>query len=156
MKFEIKNRWNGEILFSIETDSWKLAVEAAVNAKADLSEANLSEANLTQVRDDIWAVLSASPKEVPALRQALAEGKVDGNVYKGECACLVGTLAKARGIDLDQKEIPDLKKNSGRPAERFFMGIKKGDTPETNQVSKFALGWIDAWLENMKDAFSSK
>lgn len=25
MKFEIKNRFDGEIIFSIETDTWKLA-----------------------------------------------------------------------------------------------------------------------------------
>jgi hypothetical protein len=46
MKFEIKSWMNGSVLFSIETDSWKLAVEAAVKAKADLSSANLSSANL--------------------------------------------------------------------------------------------------------------
>ena len=47
MKFEIKNRWNGELIFSIETDSWRLAVEAAIKAKADLRYANLSSANLS-------------------------------------------------------------------------------------------------------------
>ena len=48
MKFEIKNRFTGNILFSIETDSWKLAVEAGIKAKADLSKANLSKANLSE------------------------------------------------------------------------------------------------------------
>ena len=47
MKFEIKSRWSGAVLFSIETENWKLAVEAGVKAKADLSGANLSEANLS-------------------------------------------------------------------------------------------------------------
>jgi hypothetical protein len=46
MKFEIKSWWSGSVLFSIETDSWKLAVEAAVKSGADLSGANLSGANL--------------------------------------------------------------------------------------------------------------
>jgi hypothetical protein len=46
MKFEIKNRLSGSIIFSIETENWKLAVEAALNAKADLSSADLSYANL--------------------------------------------------------------------------------------------------------------
>lgn len=58
MKFEIKNRWSGELIFSIETDTWKLAVEAAIKAKANLSKADLSEANLSFIRDDVWAVLS--------------------------------------------------------------------------------------------------
>ncbi len=49
MKFEIKNWLTGGILFSIETetDSWKLAVEAAVKAKADLNYADLSSADLS-------------------------------------------------------------------------------------------------------------
>ena len=47
MKFEIKSWYTGGILFSIETDSWKLAVEAAVKARADLSGADLSGADLS-------------------------------------------------------------------------------------------------------------
>jgi len=30
MKFEIKSRFDSSVLFSIETESWKLALEAAV------------------------------------------------------------------------------------------------------------------------------
>jgi hypothetical protein len=47
MKIEIKSRWSGSILFSLETDSLKLAVEAAVNQGANLRDANLRGANLT-------------------------------------------------------------------------------------------------------------
>jgi len=47
VKFEIKSRFSSAILFSIETDSWKLAVEAAVKSSADLSSANLSSADLS-------------------------------------------------------------------------------------------------------------
>ena len=46
MKIELKNRWTGEVLFSIETESVKLALEAAIKAKADLSYADLSSADL--------------------------------------------------------------------------------------------------------------
>ena len=46
MKFEVKSQWNGAVLFSIETDSWKLAVEAAIKSGADLSGANLRGADL--------------------------------------------------------------------------------------------------------------
>ena len=46
MKIEIKSRWNASILFSIETDSWKLAVEAAVKSGADLRGAYLRGADL--------------------------------------------------------------------------------------------------------------
>lgn len=46
MKFQIKNRFSGNVLFEAETDSLKLAVEMAVKQKTDLSGANLSGANL--------------------------------------------------------------------------------------------------------------
>jgi hypothetical protein len=47
MKFEIKSRFNGKILFSLETESIKLCLEAAINSGANLSDANLSDANLS-------------------------------------------------------------------------------------------------------------
>ena len=46
MKFEIKSIYSGEILFSLETNSMKLCVEAAIKAGANLSYASLSGANL--------------------------------------------------------------------------------------------------------------
>ena len=46
MKFEIKNRWSGEILFSVEAESFLSAVKIAVKKGANLSWANLSGANL--------------------------------------------------------------------------------------------------------------
>ena len=47
MKFEIKSRWDAGVLFSIETKSIKLAVEAAVKSRANLADVNLAGANLT-------------------------------------------------------------------------------------------------------------
>ena len=47
MKFEIKSWTSGGVLFSIETDSLKLAVVAAVKSGADLSGADLSRAYLS-------------------------------------------------------------------------------------------------------------
>ena len=47
MKIEIKSRWDASVLFSIEKESIKLAVEAAVKSRADLTRANLTRANLT-------------------------------------------------------------------------------------------------------------
>ena len=59
MKFEIKNRWSGEIIFSIETDSWRLAVELAVKSRANLSRADLSGADLSGANLS-WANLSGA------------------------------------------------------------------------------------------------
>jgi hypothetical protein len=47
MRFEIKHRYSCAVLFSLETESMKLCVEAAVKSGADLSGANLSGANLS-------------------------------------------------------------------------------------------------------------
>ncbi|SEO78942.1 pentapeptide repeat-containing protein [Nitrosovibrio sp. Nv6] len=118
---------------------------------ADLSRANLSGADLTPIRDDLWSVLAAVPREVAGLRQALIDGRVDGSTYEGECACLVGTIANIRQEKYN--DLGALKPNSSRPIERFFMGINKGDTPETNQASALALQWTDEFLFSMREAF---
>jgi hypothetical protein len=182
MKFEIKSWLTGGVLFAAETESMKLCVELAVKQDADLTgavltradltgadltgavltradltgavltRADLTDAVLTPIRDDLWAVLSAAPGEVAGLRQALLDGQVDGSTYEGECSCLVGTLAHARGVNYDA--IPGLAPNSFRPAERFFMGINKGDTPDSNSAAKLALEWIDDWLARVRGAFA--
>ena len=46
MKFEIRSRWSGSVLFALETESLKLCVEAAVKGDADLSGADLRDADL--------------------------------------------------------------------------------------------------------------
>lgn len=46
MKFEIKSRWTGASLFSLETETMRLCVEAAVKQSANLSGAYLSGAYL--------------------------------------------------------------------------------------------------------------
>ena len=46
MLFEIKNCFTGYVIFSLETSSFKLCVEAAVKSRANLRGANLSGADL--------------------------------------------------------------------------------------------------------------
>jgi hypothetical protein len=110
---------------------------------ADLSKADLSKADLRIIKHDIWGVLLQAQKEVPALRDALIAGKVDGSVYSGTCSCLCGTLAKAQGLTSGD-ELPFA--DAASPAERFFLAIRKGDTPETNAVAKLALQFVDEFL----------
>jgi len=118
---------------------------------ASLDRVRLDETRLTPIRDDLWAVLCSAPAEVAALRAALAEGRIDGSVYVGSCACLVGTLARARKCDVFG--IPGLQPDDTRPAEVFFMPMRPGDTPDNSQLVKIALGWVDEWLSNMRSAF---
>lgn len=112
----------------------------------------LRQANLTSIRDDIWAVLCASPHEAYAIREALMEGRVDGWAYTGECACLIGTIANARHCDFE--EIPGLIPDSYRPAESFFYAIKPGDTPRNSPFAKLVIEWIDQWHANLSGAFN--
>ena len=153
---EIRNRFTGDIIFTHEcADNTILkTVTAALSESANLTGANLTGAYLSPIRDDIWSILSSAPREVPALIAAIAAGNVDGSTYTGKCACLVGTLARAQGISVDGFE--SLKPNSNRPAERFFMSIRAGDTPETSQFSRLAHDWCVEWLNNMQAAFGVK
>ncbi|WP_186194441.1 pentapeptide repeat-containing protein [Burkholderia gladioli] len=121
---------------------------------ANLSDADLSDAYLLPIKADFIEVISQAPREVPALIDALKAGRVDGSTYSGECACLVGTIANARGVDVDSSEF-GIPKDSSRPVERFFMSIRKGDTPETNGASKLALEWAETWLDTQRKAFAS-
>jgi len=191
LKFEIKNRWTGTVLFELETENNTLrnTVLAAVKSGADLRSANLrsadlsgadlsgadlrsadlsgadlsgadlsgadlrsadlsgadlSGANLSPIKADFFMVLLYAKNEVNGLRQALLDGKVDGSTYTGECACLVGTLANVRHCK--HNEIPFLIPDSERPAERWFLAITKGSTPENNNAAKITLEWIDEFI----------
>lgn len=113
---------------------------------ADLRGADLLDANLRAFKADFFMVLLYAQPEVPALLAAIRQGRVDGSTYSGECSCLVGTIAAQRHLlptDLPQPIKPD----SSRPAEQFFMSIHKGDTPETNQVSRIVEGWAVEFLQ---------
>jgi len=48
VQYEIKNRFTGSVIFSLETESLKLCVEAAWKSGADLSGADLSGANISR------------------------------------------------------------------------------------------------------------
>ena len=118
---------------------------------ADLRRADLTGANLRVIRDDLYAVLSSAPGEAAAVLDALRAGRVDGSVYQGECACLVGTIANARGCDYTA--IDGLWPNASRPAEAWFLGIRQGDTPETSERVKLTAEWIASWIARMEIAF---
>ena len=97
MKFEIKHWIDGGVLFSIETESLKLAVEAAVKNGANLAEANLAKANLNGA-NLVGAYLSgANLAEANLAKANLAGANLAGaNLAK---ANLDG--ANLRGANLD-------------------------------------------------------
>ncbi len=90
---------------------------------------------------DFWMILLTRKAEIAGLKEALKNGIVNGSSYEGRCSCLVGTIANVAGCDY--KSIPNLKPDAGRPAERWFFMIKEGDTPETSEVVKLTMEWIE-------------
>jgi hypothetical protein len=120
---------------------------------ANLSYANLSGANLQSFKNGLWGILLHAKGEIPGLLSALKEGRVDGSVYEGDCACLVGTLANVRGCNY--RELPGIKPDISCPAESWFMGIHKGDSPETSNISKLTVEWIEEFLHLTKPESST-
>jgi hypothetical protein len=111
---------------------------------ANLRNADLSGADLSPIKADFFMILLYAKHEVLGLRQALMDGKVDGSTYTAECACLLGTIANTKKCDYEK--IPGLIPDSNRPAERWFLGISKGSTPENNNIAKITIEWIDEFL----------
>lgn len=128
---------------------------------ADLSRADLSESALRPFKADLFLTLSslrAGALEAVHLVQKLRAGKVDGSTYGdhggNRCACLVGTIAAARGL-----AGAELDNDSGRPAERWFMMIGVGDKAgaigedgkETGggYAARMALEWTLDWCVSM-------
>ena len=116
---------------------------------ANLYGANLSGANYEEIYKDFMSKLSLQKDEAIGLFQALLDGKVDGSSYEGDCACFVGTLAKVKACHYFQLTV---KAESSSPTEKFFLAIKKGDTPENNPISEIVACWIVEFLmENEMD-----
>jgi hypothetical protein len=44
-----------------------------------------------------------------------------------------------------QDEVPSLSPDYNRPAERWFLGILGGHTPENSQIAKITSEWIQEW-----------
>ncbi len=130
---------------------------------ADLDGADLDGASLYGAKSvpdsyfnlcarDILYIFQYTASEVPALREKLLKGEVDGSQYKGECCCLVGSLSKAKDVNLEEycERIPFYSKGLHNYGEQWFYQIKKGDTPITSEFSKKAVELCDLFLAGRK------
>ena len=116
---------------------------------AILSGAILPEEWVAKCSADILSILRlpALNGEVAFTRRALEAGEVDGSVYNGVCACLMGTLANTGGESMDAFcERVGRQKDANSPAERFFSTISLGDTAESNPCVAIALNLCDQVL----------
>jgi hypothetical protein len=111
----------------------------------------------------MFSILDQAPAEVPALREAIVEGKINGSTYSdGKCGCLCGTIgivhAGAAGEDVVNQAIEDLgiKPDGSRPAEQWIIAVRLGDKPldvtdesidwKEQSESVFRLSWALVWL----------
>lgn len=109
---------------------------------ANLTSADLTGANLSGAKDDLFVVISKAKAEIPALKQAMREGKINGSCYEGDCCCLSGTLLNAAENQQDKDNILSVR-DAYRPIERFFLAIQPKDTPENNPIAKIVYEWIE-------------
>lgn len=111
---------------------------------AKLEGANLQWAKLQGIKGDFFARMTLMPQEVPALRQAIIDGKINGSSYSdGDCACFVGTMERVSGLPKGACPIP---REPNSATERWFLAIRRGDTPDSNEVSAITLNWVDEFI----------
>ena len=144
---------------------WHANLQHANLQHADLRYANLQHADLlyadlrsaenwqhtewaNQAKQNILFILSYLKSEVPWLRQALIDGKINGTKYEWECCCLIGTIGKKEGVDEVCNTIPFYKKWLHNLAEQFFYQIKEGDTPKNSEFSRVAVELCDMVLNS--------
>jgi hypothetical protein len=106
----------------------------------DLTDITFEGADLTPIKNDFFRILLRAIPEIPNLVKALIDGKIDGSIYEGYCACLCGTLEKSKNYKI--KENVHIERNSDSPIERFFMNIHPGDNTENSEYVKQVFRWL--------------
>lgn len=164
--------FGGSVLFEHSSDDNTIketleeAVEQGANLRyanlggADLGGADLRYANLGGAKSipqsyinlcsrDMLFIFEHLKAELPGLKKALLEGRVDGSQYEGECACLIGTLGNVNGgVDKVCSMIPFYEKGLENYGEQWFYQIREGDTPDNSFFAKHALELVNSVLED--------
>ena len=102
-------------------------------------------------KQDFLSIISDARDEIAGLIAALRDGRINGSVYSGDCACLVGTIANLRGVD-----VRTLHCDSSRPAEKWFLMISEGDRPGYSSPGGYASGKALEWAEEYIAALQQK
>ena len=150
--FEIKSRWNGSVLFSLETASIRLCLEAAVKSKAYLSGADLRDADLSgaDLRDAYLrdAYLRDAPV-IPNIHQAVyAAASQPGALDMRDWHTCETTHCRAGWVVmLDGEEGKALESRIGTPAAASLIYL--ASDPDLGKFPSFYCGNAEA-MEDMK------
>ena len=104
-----------------------------------------------KARDDLWRWLERFPDRVPALLEAVREGRMDGYSWVGTCRCVIGNLRFDNTASIrDWASYEALFKGTGfkpwqSPIEEFVVEIRPGDTPANSPVMASLERWIVQW-----------
>jgi hypothetical protein len=85
----------------------------------------------------------------------IARGLMNGREYGTvkSCGCLLGTAAKKAGQSVEAYcAARKIVKDSDSPAERWFLAVSIGDTPENNDAAKMGVKWISEAIAEMRGA----
>lgn len=96
---------------------------------------------------DLWMKLIKIKKALPALREELKAGRVNGSSYGGVNSDFCGTIARTYGLNFN--EIPGITADAESPVEQWFLLISRGMTPENSEAVKITIGWIDELGRNI-------
>jgi hypothetical protein len=120
MLFEIKNRFSGEVVFKLETESFRLCVEAAIKYEANLSGANLSGADLS--RADLY---EANLSEAYLYGANLYEANLSRADLSRAYLYGAKNMVKTMGVEIGNYYWKRFEQGLNNNAYQFKVGINK-------------------------------
>lgn len=103
-----------------------------------------------EAKEDLFRWLDRFPDRVPALLEAVRDGRLLGHTFYGKCRCVIGNLHHDENYT---KWVPGVLEMAGyrmahemTPIERFVMHIHPGDTPSNSPVMAHLERWILEWM----------
>ena len=104
----------------------------------------------TSCKEDVQAKAKKMDRDEAAfVAQQLRLGLLDGSTYGAvdSCGCFLGTAARAAGKTVSEYcQFHGIKKDGSSPAEKWFMDVSIGDTPENNYAAQKGVEWIEEVL----------
>lgn len=108
-----------------------------------------------EAKDDLFRWLDRFPDRVPALLEAVREGRMNGMLFNGPCRCIVGwliyvddDLTTADGSSQSANDVANgVGLDCNGPAEKFVHhAVVPGDTPSNSPVMARLERWILEWM----------